>query len=90
MGGISIISQAIDIVLVGVEVVVELNIMGEFWFGHKGVKSNLPNIVGMVGVTRIIPGVSQWWLVAHRGQGSQEGNGGLCEAHLPTLFLQWQ
>jgi hypothetical protein len=41
---------------------------GGIWFAHKEVDSNFPNVVGMIGITRVVLSVSQWWLVAHRSR----------------------
>jgi hypothetical protein len=54
----------VDVVLVGTEVVIELDIMRPHRFIHKGVESDFSDIFGMVKVLRVIPDVPCWGAVA--------------------------
>jgi hypothetical protein len=57
LGRIGIVLHAVDIVLVGAEVMIELGVMRPHRFIHKGVESNFSDIFGVVEVLRVIPEV---------------------------------
>jgi hypothetical protein len=80
----------VDIVLVGAEVMIELNVMRPHRFIHKGVESDFSDVFGMVEVLRVIPEVPRWGVIAWGGMGLEGGNDtwGFSRGHYNRLVVR--